>query len=210
MANISATDDFFFLFGYDPAYWRGLRKHGLIDRHAGVRLIQCLFTPRHRCFNQYAAPGGWLHSEVWPRRRPLLIDRGCGGINYENYAFDRRLMDAYAGRLGDRFLGVQLHERVGNTATDWGRIRRFWPEGKPVTLKALQEHFDWRSSPTGLETGDLQDFAGEPCRTPPSASSTIAGPTSGASSATSTANPTSVESSTGRMIPAPCAGAPGW
>jgi hypothetical protein len=161
MGGIGATDDFSFLFGYDPAYWRGLRKHGFIDRHAGVRLIQCLYTPRHRCFNQFAAPGGCLHAEVWPQRRPLLIDRGCGGISYENYPFDRRLLDAYASRLGDRFLGIQLHEWVCNTANDWHRIRKVWPEDKPLTLKALQEHFDWRTPQTCLETGEPHDFVGQ-------------------------------------------------
>jgi hypothetical protein len=124
-------------------------------------LVQCIYTPRHRCFNQFAAPGGWLHDEVWSHRRPLLIDRGCGGISYENYAFDRRLMDAYANRLGDRFLGVQFHEWVSNVGNDWKRIAKIWPEGKPLELKPLQEHFDWRTPASCLETGDPCDFVGQ-------------------------------------------------
>jgi hypothetical protein len=161
MPRRPSQDDFFFLFGYDPIYWRGLRKHGLVDEYAGARLIQCLFTPRHRCFNQFAAPGGCLHEEVWLQRRPLLIDRGCGGINYEDYPFDGRLLDAYARRLGDRFLGVQLHEWVCNTGNDWDRISRMWPKDRPVELKPLQEAFDWRTPATCLETGDPHDFVGQ-------------------------------------------------
>jgi hypothetical protein len=153
-------DAFHFLFGYDPVYWKGLRKHNLINEHAGVRLLQCLYTPRMRCFNQWAAPGGCLYDEVWHQRRPLLIDRGCGGVAYENYPFDQRLMDRYARRLGDRFLGVQFHEWVCNVANDWHRIRQFVPLGRKVTLQACQEYFDYRSVDRALETGDPSDFAG--------------------------------------------------
>lgn len=157
-------DEFFFLFGYDPQYWRGLRKHGLVDQHAGVRLIQCLYTPRMRCFNQWASPGSLLHKEVWRRRRPLLIDRGCGGISYENYAFDKGLMDAYARRLKGRFLGVQFHEWACNVGNDWRRLSNVLPEGQRVSLQLCQEHFDWRTPETCLETGDPHDFVG---RRPP-------------------------------------------
>lgn len=159
MARLPANA-FFFLFGYDPRYWRGLREHCLIDQHAGVRLIQCLYTPRFRCFNQFAAPGSLLHQEVWEARRPLLIDRGCGGIAYESYPFDTGLLDRYARRLGDRFLGVQFHEWASNTGTDWRRISRAVPQGERVTLPALQEHFDGRSVDGSLEAGDPRDYVG--------------------------------------------------
>lgn len=154
--------DFHFLFGYDPVYWRGLRKHGFIDKHAGVRLIQCLYTPRLRCFNQFAAPGGWLHDEVWKERRAFLIDRGMGGVAYENYAFDKRLLDSYARRLGDRFLGIQFHEWVCNVGNEWARFREQFLEGdEKVAIKAIEEHFTYRSVATALETGDPRDFAGK-------------------------------------------------
>ncbi len=90
-----------------------------MEKHAVARLIQCLYTPRHRCFNQFAAPGGCLHAEVWPKRRPLLIDRGCGGISYENYPFDRRLLDAYAGRRVNLVLETDPGS-AGNTDADRG------------------------------------------------------------------------------------------
>ena len=155
-----ADDAFHFLWGYDPQYWRGLRKHGLIDAHAGVRLVQCLYTPRMRCFNQWAAPGSPLHREVWGPRRPLLIDRGTGGIAHEDYPFDRRLMEAYARRLGSRLLGVQFHEWACNVANDWDRLRRVLGPGR-VEPGAIQERFDWRTPDTCLETGDPHDFAGQ-------------------------------------------------
>ena len=52
------VDELFFLFGYDPAHWRSLRRRGLFDCHSGVRLIQAAgYTPGSRCSHQFAAPG---------------------------------------------------------------------------------------------------------------------------------------------------------
>ena len=149
---------FSFLFGYDPVYWRGLRKHGLIDGHAGVRLVQCDGTPSVRCFNEFALPGGGLHREVWKQRRPLLIDRGCGGMSYYEYPFDPALMERYARRLGDRFLGVQFHEWVSNATTEWFWLRRAFGDN-PLALRAIEERFDWSDMEHILQCGAPRHYA---------------------------------------------------
>ncbi|HEX9784247.1 MAG TPA: hypothetical protein VGA56_16150, partial [Opitutaceae bacterium] len=102
-----------FYWSYHPEYWNGLRRRGLLRGDIGVRFVQSPWAPEDALFNRAAAPGTPLHRLIGKHGYGLLVDRGVGGCPYRLYAFDRALLDAYAARLGDRFLGVQLHEWMG-------------------------------------------------------------------------------------------------
>ena len=113
-----------FYWSYHPEYWEGLRLRGLLRGNIGVRFVQSPWAREEEKFNRMAAKGTPLYRLIQENGYGLLVDRGAGGTPYRDYAFDRDLLDAYATRLGDKFLGVQLHEWMGNFAADQLRIRK--------------------------------------------------------------------------------------
>jgi hypothetical protein len=101
-----------FFWSYHPDYWEGLRRCGLLRGEIGVKFVQSPFSAADAKFNRAAAAGTPLHRLIYEHGYGLLVDRGAGGGPYCHYEFDRALLDSYAARLGDSFLGVQLHEWI--------------------------------------------------------------------------------------------------
>jgi hypothetical protein len=102
-----------FFWSYHPDYWEGLRQRGFLRGEIGVRLVQSPWEGDASKFNRAAEAGSPLHRLIHENGYGLLVDRGVGGCPYHRYEFDPKLLDAYANRLGDRLLGVQLHEWMG-------------------------------------------------------------------------------------------------
>lgn len=53
---------------------------------------------------------------------PMYIDRLQGGVVFEGYKYDWRLVDRYREMLGEKFFGFQMHEWMSNYASDLQRI----------------------------------------------------------------------------------------
>jgi hypothetical protein len=113
-----------FFWSYAPDYWEGLRRRGLLRGEIGVRFVQSPWAEPASLFNRAAAPGTPLHRLLHEGGYGLLVDRCGGGCPYRFYEFDRALLNAYAARLGDAFLGVQLHEWMGWAAHLFAQSRR--------------------------------------------------------------------------------------
>lgn len=113
-----------FFWSHHPDYWEGLGRRNLLRGEYGVRFVQSPWAEERSLFNRRAAVGTPLHRLIHETGCGLLVDRGSGGCPYRHYAFDRSLLDAYAARLDERFLGIQLHEWVGGIANDWKRIEK--------------------------------------------------------------------------------------
>lgn len=102
-----------FFWSYHPDYWEGLRRRNLLRGDVGVKFIQTPWGDDAAKFNGAAAPGTPVHRLIHENRYGLLVDRAVGGCLYRRYQFDQALLQAYADGLGERFLGVQLHEWMG-------------------------------------------------------------------------------------------------
>lgn len=102
-----------FFWSYHPDYWEGLRRTGLLRGDIGVRFVHSPWASAADGFNVAAAEGTALHRLVCENGYGLLVDRAAGGCLYRHYDFDRGLLAAYERRLGERLLGVQLHEWMG-------------------------------------------------------------------------------------------------
>jgi hypothetical protein len=130
-----------FYWCYDPDYAKGLEKHGLIDANTGVKLVHAGRMAHTDVTNRMLEPDSEFGRYVLKRRAGLLIDRGCGGTHYYPFTFCRAHLDHYARELGDRFLGVQMHEWCGNTINDWLRLKAQREKGggdRPAYLKPLE------------------------------------------------------------------------
>ncbi|MBR3818317.1 MAG: hypothetical protein IKJ41_04130 [Clostridia bacterium] len=107
---------------YHPQTWEAQKECGLIDEHAGVRFMQTATLPEELKFNNLAAKGSSFYNMMLENRLPMYIDRLQGGVVFEDYKFDWRLVDYYREILGDKFIGFQMHEWMNNLASDLRRI----------------------------------------------------------------------------------------
>ena len=107
---------------YHPDTWDAQIKAGFIDEHAGVRFMQTATLPEELKFNNLAAKDSEFYNMMLRNPMPMYIDRLQGGVVFENYKYDRSLIEAYREMLGENFLGFQMHEWMNNLASDLGRI----------------------------------------------------------------------------------------
>jgi len=153
------TNKLHFLWGYHPLYWQGLQKHGLVLPEDGLRIQHSPETLPERMFNHVIECDEYAKNLVFSERRPLLIDRGCGGIAYFTYPFDRQKMNAVAKALGDKFLGVQFHECYSNTVLDWNRVRTVIEKCGRFNAETLRAAEERTSEYLKMETGTPEEFA---------------------------------------------------
>jgi len=146
-----------FYWNYHPRYWQGLEKTGLLDGDVGVRLAHSPYAPDDLLTNQALKRDGDLWRLIMNHSHGLLIDRGCGGIEYKAYQFDKSLLDDLAAHLGDKFLGIQMHEWYSNMVNDYSRIKDaggveiFAHQIASGEQDLLQNHFEY---------GEPRDFLG--------------------------------------------------
>jgi hypothetical protein len=158
---------FSFLHTYEATgrYWHALEKAGLIRATTGVRLVHSSpWGGESRGFNEVARVGGELHRFIAEHRCPFIVDRVAGGLPYAPYAFDRRLLQAYAGLLGEKFLGGQVHEVISNTHNDWNRLAQAAgaDAGKPISADRVRPFFAHGDGVADqLEYGTVDDYAGQ-------------------------------------------------
>ena len=107
---------------YHPDTWDAQIKAGFIDEHAGVRFMQTATLPEELKFNNLAAKGSEFYNMMLRNPMPMYIDRLQGGVVFEDYKYDRSLIEAYREMLGENFMGFQMHEWMNNLASDLGRI----------------------------------------------------------------------------------------
>lgn len=107
---------------YHPDTWDAQIKAGFIDEHAGVRFMQTATLPEELKFNKLAAKGSEFYNMMLRNPMPMYIDRLQGGVVFEDYKYDRSLIEAYREMLGENFMGFQMHEWMNNLASDLGRI----------------------------------------------------------------------------------------
>ena len=107
---------------YHPDTWDAQIKAGFIDEHAGVRFMQTATLPEELKFNNLAAKGSEFYNMMLRNPMPMYIDRLQGGVVFEDYKYDKSLIEAYREMLGENFLGFQMHEWMNNLASDLGRI----------------------------------------------------------------------------------------
>ena len=168
------TNHFTFLHSYEATgrYYDGIERAGLVRPFTGIRLVNTMWGDASRRFNRTAAKGGALFQRLAREKRPLIIDRLCGGAQFlANYTYDQELIAEYAALLGPHFLGFQIHETASNTDNDWQRFLAFSPEyrhrlvdravldsprfPRPLAFGALEYEWDWylgRTFPDTLET----------------------------------------------------------
>lgn len=115
---------FHFIHGYlsDTPFWKGLVAKGFIDDTSGVKLMQSALSPDEHRFNAQAYEGSELNSIVFEANRVFYVDRLQGGSFMYRYAYDKKLINLYKERLGDNFLGFQMHEWASNFLGDYKRI----------------------------------------------------------------------------------------
>ncbi|MFA5203127.1 MAG: hypothetical protein WC708_01870 [Lentisphaeria bacterium] len=164
---------FSFLHSYETTgrYYDAIERAGLVRPFTGIRLVNTMWGDDTHRFNHTAAQDGALFRRLAGEKRPLVIDRLCGGAQFlAGYTYDRGLMAEYAALLGPRFLGFQIHETACNTDNDWQRFLTFSPEyrhrpvdravldhpkfPRPLAFGALEYEWDWyagRSFPDSLE-----------------------------------------------------------
>ena len=141
-----------FFWSYHPDYWEGLRRRNLLRGDIGVKFIQTPWGDDAAKFNDAAAPGTPVHRLLHEPGYGLLIDRGVGGCLYRRYEFNQALLDDYARRLGDRLLGVQLHEWMGWVGHMAAGIARRGPQSLRDSV-AIGDLFD------GTDLGTPEDYA---------------------------------------------------
>lgn len=107
---------------YHPLTWEAQKKCGLIDEHAGVRFMQTATLSEELKFNTLAAKGSSFYNMMLENPMPMYIDRLQGGVVFEGYKYDWRLVDRYREMLGEKFFGFQMHEWMSNYASDLQRI----------------------------------------------------------------------------------------
>lgn len=115
---------FKFIHGYDKRFLKGLEKRGLLTDDIGIRLMHNFSIPEKEKFNVAAAKGTELYNLIKENRYMFLIDRMQGGTFYHKYNFDRALINEYSEMLGEKFLGIQIHEMGSVLNSDWKRIRK--------------------------------------------------------------------------------------
>jgi hypothetical protein len=131
---------FYFFHGYDPQYWDGLKKYGFLNSHSGVKLTQIYSTPIPLQFNELAALNSKLDELLQTQQLPFYIDRLQGGIYFHEYPYDLSLFEHYKQILGDKFLGVQMHEWASNYRDDWIRIvKELTGIPKPWSTQKIQD-----------------------------------------------------------------------
>lgn len=115
---------FHFIHAYlpDTRLWEGLVNKGFIDGTSGVKLMQSALAPDEHRFNAQAFEGSELNSIVFEANRVFYVDRLQGGSFMYRYAYDKKLINLYKERLGDNFLGFQMHEWASNFLGDYKRI----------------------------------------------------------------------------------------
>lgn len=63
--------------------------------------MQTATLPEELKFNNLAAKGSPFYNMMLENRLPMYIDRLQGGVVFEDYKFDWRLVDCYREMLGD-------------------------------------------------------------------------------------------------------------
>ena len=114
---------FRFIHTYTRASFPGLVKTGLWRNGDGLKLMHKPgFLPPHD-FNSAFAPGAPLEKLLTELDCPFYVDRLQGGMGYTNtYVYDPAAVRGLSDKLGDRFLGFQMHEWASNLNSDMKRI----------------------------------------------------------------------------------------
>ena len=105
---------FIFFHGYSPDTWEEFKKAGLVRDCDGIRFCQSARIDESMKFNSLAKKGGELYRIIKDENRPLYIDRLQGGSSFQNYEYDKELVEEYKNILGDKFFGFQMHEWLSN------------------------------------------------------------------------------------------------
>ena len=113
-----------FINNYDELLWKGLERHGFLDKLKGIKVTQVFSVEDKNKFNSIAAKDSKLYEIVKSLKCIFYVDRLQGGIYYRRYDFDKDLMNEYESILGENFLGLQMHEWVTVRKLDWNRIRK--------------------------------------------------------------------------------------
>jgi hypothetical protein len=119
----SSLKQFCFIHMYDEQYWKGLEQHNMINTNSGIKINQVYAIPKAQQFNQLAGSSSNLFKMIKEKKITLYIDRLQGGIYYDKYDYDMGLLEKYKVILGDKFLGIQMHEWASNYKNDWKKIK---------------------------------------------------------------------------------------
>ncbi len=157
-------ESFSFLHSYEATgrYWRALEQSGLLRPSNGIRLVNSPWGDDSYRFNTAARKDGPLHRMLEQRQCPFIVDRVVGGSSYNPYQFDTSLADHYASRLGEKFLGGQIHETISNMHNDWGRFKAANAKfaNQPIVIDEVKDYFQGNDAAHQLEYGTLEEYAG--------------------------------------------------
>jgi hypothetical protein len=118
-----------FLWDWEERFIASLIAVGLFGHADGVKFRQGPAAAARDKFNELIKPDYALHDFIFRQKHPFAIDRGVGGSNYDSYPWDRSALDGIATCLGDKFLGIQMHEWIGNLSSDVRILRDFGSDG---------------------------------------------------------------------------------
>lgn len=110
--------DFTYFHCYAEDLWEGYEKNGLLRGSFGIRICHSVRLPEKLRFNELARVGGRLYQYVEKHRPALYVDRLQGGDYIQEYPFDKALIGVYKEMLGEKFLGLQMHEWLSNYRSD--------------------------------------------------------------------------------------------
>lgn len=150
MAELAFEHGLVMLHHADPAFRRGLARHGLLDG-AGYRVLHSGFQA-DSFGARWRGPGGAL-AEARASGRPYHLDRITGGMPFQSLEG----IGEVAGTLRDdpHFLGFQVHEWDNSPLYDARRIETLLLEqGLPLD----REHFaawEGRTAPPYFSGGDF-------------------------------------------------------
>lgn len=163
---------FTYLHSYMPNTWDAQIKAGFIDENSGIRFHENICLDEDMKFNNLAKIGGRLYQLLKDNPMPFYIDRLQGGSFFENYKYDKKLINEYIRILGDKFWGYQMHEWASNLMSDYGKFRKDTPHladgkhwDKNEIEKTIRKHFPYKhlfleamSSQEFAECGDVKSY----------------------------------------------------
>ena len=90
---------FIFFHGYTPDTWEEFIKAGLVRDCDGIRFCQSARIDESLKFNSLAKKGGELYRIIKEENRPFYIDRLQGGSSFQNYEYDKELVEEYKNAI---------------------------------------------------------------------------------------------------------------
>ena len=120
-----------FIHTYTKSSFPAFIRSGLWRNGHGLKLMHKPGFQAPYDFNSACSPGSHLSALLEDLRCPFYIDRLQGGLALTNtYPFDPAIFNRLRMLLGDRFLGIQMHEWASNFRSDQQRIHALCNEQK--------------------------------------------------------------------------------